>query len=104
MTILKHLIAKADDTLDEIEEYSEKAMLLKSDHKSIADTYIKIAEIHINIYDMLHKEMVSVIEEHKRMGHQPPPEMMAIWEYEHEKLVKEFKDAKILVEEYKKSY
>ena len=104
MKILKDMIEKAHDTMEEVEWYGEKALYYKSEHKSIADTYNKIAEMHITIYDMLHKEMVALIDEYKRMGHTPPPEMLAIWNYEHEKLIKEFAEAKIMVEEYKKSY
>ena len=104
MKILTHLLERAEATLDEVEWYGEKAMHYKAEHKSLADTYNKIAEAHITIYDMLHKEMVNVIEEYKRMGHNPPAEMLAIWEYEHEKLIKEFAEAKTLVEEYKKTY
>lgn len=98
------MIDKANDTLEEIEWYAEKALHLKVDHKSVADVYNKIADMHITIYDMLHKEMVNLIDEHKRMGHNPPPEMLAIWDYEHEKLIKEFAEAKTMVDEYKKSY
>lgn len=104
MKILTKMIDKANDTLEEIEWYAEKALHYKADHKSVADVYNKIADMHITIYDMLHKEMVSLIDEHRRMGHQPPPEMLAIWEYEHEKLIKQFAEAKIMVDEYKKSY
>jgi hypothetical protein len=104
MKILSKMISKASDTLEEIEWYAEKALHYKADHKSVADVYNKIAEMHITIYDMLHKEMVGLIDEHRRMGHQPPPEMLAIWEYEHEKLIKEFAEAKTMVDEYKKSY
>lgn len=104
MKILSKMISKANDTLEEIEWYAEKALHYKSDHKSVADVYNKIAEMHITIYDMLHKEMVGLIDEHKRIGHQPPAEMLAIWEYEHEKLIKEFAEAKTMVDEYKKSY
>lgn len=102
MKVLTDLIKKADDTLDEIEWYAEKAMHLRSDYKPIADTYIKIADMHIDIYKMLHDRMVSLIEEKKRET-TVPQAMSAIWEYEHEKLIKEFAEAKYLVEEYKKS-
>ena len=104
MKILTHLIEKAHDTMEEIEFYGEKAMIYKNEHKSLADTYNKIADMHITIYEMLHKEMVNLIDEKKRSGIVPPPEMLAIWNYEHEKLIKEFKEAKTLVEEYKKTY
>ena len=102
MKILKDLIEKANDTLEEVEWYGEKAILLREEHRNIADTYNKIAETHITIYDMLHKQMVDIIELKKREGIQPPNEMIAIWNYEHEKLIKEFKEAKLLVDEYKK--
>ena len=104
MKILKDMIEKADDTLEEIEWYGEKALHYKTDHKSVADVYNKIADMHITIYDMLHKEMVALIDEYRRTGHTPPPEMLTIWDYEHEKLIKEFSEAKVMVDEYKKSY
>lgn len=104
MRILKDMIDKAEDTMEEIEWYTEKALLLKQDKKQIADVYIKIAEIHISIYDMLHTQMVNLINEHKNAGHAVPAEMQAIWDYEHEKLVKHFAELKYMVEEYKKSY
>ena len=102
MKLLKDLINKADDTLEEIEWYGEKAHQLRIDHKSLADTYIKVAEIHINIYSMLHTQMVALIEEEKKKGIKVPSEMQAIWDYEHEKLIKEFAEAKYIIEEYKK--
>lgn len=104
MKILVSLIEKANDTMDEVEWYAEKAHHIRSEHKELADVYIKIADMHIDIYKMLHERMVELIDEEKRKGHQPPPEMLAIWNYEHEKLVKEFAEAKFLVEDYKKTY
>jgi hypothetical protein len=102
MKILKDLIEKANDTLEEIEWYAEKAHHLRSEHKPLADTYIKLADMHINIYGILHDKMVTCIEEEKKNGIEAPAAMKAIWEYEHEKMVKEFSEAKYLVEEYKK--
>ena len=102
MKVLKDLIQKANETMDEIEWYAEKAHHLRVDHKSLADKYIKIAEMHVNIYTMLHDSMVELIDEQKRKGVEVPAAMQAIWDYEHEKLVKEFAEAKYLIEEYKK--
>jgi hypothetical protein len=104
MKILKDLIEKAKDTMEEVEWYAEKAHHLRTEHKQLADTYIKIAEMHIDIYGMLHGRMVALITEQKEKGAHVPPEMQAIWDYEHERLIKEFAEAKFLVEEYKKAY
>lgn len=104
MRILKDIINKAEDTMDEIEWYAEKAHILKQDHRSLADAYIKIAEMHLTIYDMLHTQMVMLIDEFKKGGRQVPPEMQAIWDYEHEKLVKHYAELKYMIDDYKKSY
>lgn len=103
MKILKNLIQKADDTLEEIEWYAEKAHHIRSEHESLADTYIKIAEMHVSIYNMLHDRMVDIISEERRKGTAVPAPMQAIWDYEHEKLMKEFTEAKFLIDEYRKS-
>lgn len=102
MKILKDLIHKANDTMDEIEFYAEKAHALRHEHRTLADTYIKLAEMHVTIYGLLHDRMVALIEEEKKKGVAVPKEMQVIWDYEHEKLVKEFNEAKYLVDEYKK--
>ena len=102
MRILKDLIEKANDTLDEIEWYAEKAHHLRAEQKVLADTYIKIAEMHVDIYKMIHDRMVALIEDEKKKGVNVPMAMQSIWDYEHEKLIKEFAEAKILIEEYKK--
>ena len=104
MKLLKDLIEKMDDTLEEIEWYAEKAHHIKTDHRAVADAYIRIAEMHISIYNMLHERVVAVIEDYKRQGNEPPAVMTAIWDYEHEKLVKEFSEARYLIEEYKKTH
>lgn len=104
MKILQDLIKKSDHTMGEIEKYAEKAHLLKDSNKHLADTYIKIAEMHITIYDMLHSEMVNIIEEYKRKGHEAPESMKAIWDYEHERLSSHFHELKFLVDDYKKTY
>lgn len=103
MKILKDLIAKADSTLEEIEWYAKEALILRNEHKELSDVYIKIAESHVSIYNMLHERMVFIIAE-KRKTETPPAVMLEIWNYEHEKLIKEFAEAKYLIEEYKKTY
>ena len=103
MKILKSVIAKANDTLDEIWWYAKEATLLKDERRALADVYIRIAEAHVQIYNMLHERMVALINEERSKGTQPPVSMMAIWEYEHGKLVDEFISARYMIDEYKKS-
>jgi hypothetical protein len=59
--------------------------------------------MHLDIYKMLHDRVVEIIDEEKRKS-VPPPEMLAIWNYQHGRLVKRLNEAKFLVEDYNKSY
>ena len=102
MKILMQLIEKANDTMDEIEWYAEKAHVLKTEHRQLADCYIKIAEKHIDIYKSLHEQMIELINEEKRKGVQPPESMLEMWQFSHERLIRQFAEAKMLVEEYYK--
>lgn len=104
MKVLKELIEKANDTMDEVEWYAEKAHHLRATHKDLADTYIKLAETHVDIYKQLHARMVALIDEERKKGVPVPAAMTAIWDYEHERLIKEFADAKVLIDEYHKTY
>lgn len=103
MKILKDLISKANDTLEEVWFYAKEATLLKESHKEVADTYIELAKTHIDIYCKLHDRMVALIEKEKQKGVEIPKGMMDVWKYEHGELVEEFAKAKFLVEEYKKN-
>lgn len=104
MKILKDLIEKMDDTLEEIEFYAKEAHHLRAEHKQLADTYAKVGETHVEIYKMLHDRATALIAEEKQKGVAVPPEMQAFWDYKHRKLVEEFNEAKYLLEEYKKTY
>ena len=100
MRILADVISKMPDTMDEVEWYATKAIHLKPTHKSSADTYIKIADDHVEIYEMLHEQVVDLIEQERKKGVTPPPEMVAIWNYEHERLAKEFAECKAMIASY----
>ena len=52
---------------------------------------------------MLHDKMVMLINEKKEKDVAVPHEMQVIWDYKDEKLIKEFAEAKYLIEEYKKT-
>lgn len=99
MKIIVNLIGKMNDTLEEIFYYAEKAHAIHADFKNLSDVYIKIAEMHVDIYKQLHEQAVKLIAE-ERQNRVPTPD----WNYEHENLVKNFSKAKFMIEEYHKQY
>lgn len=103
MKIIKDIVSKMNNALEEAEEYASKAHHYKSEYKSVADTFSKIADMHLEFYGTLHDRVVKLIEEQKSKGVEVAKEIEFFWEYEREKLIKEFAKAKFLLEEYKKT-
>ena len=90
--------------MDEIEFYATQAQILHVTNKDLADTYAKVGEMHVEIYRMLHSRVVELIDAERRSGREPPKGMLEMWQFEHERLIKDFSSAKYALEEYKKSY
>jgi hypothetical protein len=53
---------------------------------------------------MLHDMMVKMIEKERHAGANPPQSMLEMWEYQHKKLMKDYAEAKYIIDEYKKTY
>ena len=105
MEYLEFIVEKMGDTLDEIEEYAHAAHKAKgAGNKSLGDIYIKISEMHEEIYKMLHDKMVAMIAEEKGKGGDTPKAMDILFNFVHKHNIRRFTEAKYLVDEYKKSY
>lgn len=88
MKIIEELIDRMDEELEGLEEYAEDALRMKAEYPSLANTLFVIAGEEKKHYQMLHAEVVKLIEEHKAKHGDPPAGMLAVYEYAHKKLVK----------------
>lgn len=102
MKLIKHMIEQMHEELEGAKEYIECAMNHKTDHPVIANMYYEMSLTEIAHFESLHKSVVSLIDEVKAKGEEPPIAMMAIYEYEHEKAIKEMTKIKIMQEMYKR--
>lgn len=102
MKILKEVIDHANSTLEEIEEYVKEAFVLRAEHKNLADSYVKIAEQHVNIFNTLHEKMIMLVEDEKSKNSNIPEVMKEMWKEEHNEVIEEFAKVKFMIEEYKK--
>ena len=89
-------------SLEGAEEYIECAMKYKEEHPSLANMYYEMSLTEMTHVDKLHNAVTMLINEVRARGETPPPEMMAIYEYEHEKSIKEATEIKVMQEMYKK--
>lgn len=102
MKLIKELTERIEEEIDGAEEYVKEAIKLKHEHPSLAKTLYDISNQEMSHIDMLHAEVVKLIEEHRRMHGEPPAPMMAVYQYLHERHIDKANNIRMLQNEYKK--
>jgi Mn-containing catalase len=102
MKLIKELTERIEEEIDGAEEYVKEAIKLKHEHPSLAKTLYDISNQEMSHIDMLHAEVVKLIEEHRRTHGEPPAPMMAVYQYLHERHIDKVNNIRTLQNEYKK--
>lgn len=102
MKIIKKIVDQIYDELEGAHEYIECAMHNKQEHPSIANMYYEMSLTEMTHVDKLHGAVTTLINEVRAKGEEPPPTMMAIYEYEHEKAMNKATKIKVMQEMYKR--
>lgn len=102
MKLIKELVEMIEEEIEGAEDYVREAIKLKHEHPSLAKTLYDISNQEMSHIDMLHAEVVKLIEEHRRTHGEPPASMLAIYEYLHEKHVDKVNKIRMWQNEYKK--
>jgi Mn-containing catalase len=102
MKLIKELTERIEEEIDGAEEYVKEAIKLKHEHPSLAKTLYDISNQEMSHIDMLHAEVVKLIEEHRRTHGEPPAPMMAVYQYLHERHIDKVNTIKFLQAEYRK--
>jgi Mn-containing catalase len=102
MKLIKELTERIEEEIDGAEEYIKEAIKLKHEHPSLAKTLYDISNQEMSHIDMLHSEVVKLIEEHRRTHGEPPAPMMAVYQYLHERHIDKVNNIRMLQNEYKK--
>lgn len=102
MKLIKELTEMIEEEIEGAEEYVKEAIKLKHEHPSLAKTLYDISNQEMSHIDMLHSEVVKLIEEHRRTHGEPPAPMMAVYQYLHERHIDKVNNIRMLQNEYKK--
>lgn len=102
MRLIKILTNQIEEELEGAEDYISMALARREDHPSLSKTLYDISLDEMKHVDLLHAEVVKMIEEHRRTKGEPPADMMAVYEYLHEKHIKLAARIKVMQGEYRK--
>ena len=102
MKLIKTLTNQIDEELEGAEGYISMAIAQRDLNPSLSKVLYEISLEEMHHVDLLHAEVVKMIEEHRRTKGEPPEAMMAVYEYLHEKHIKLAARIKVLQADYRK--
>lgn len=102
MIIIKKLVKMIDEELHDAKKYAECALKMREEHPSLAAVFYTLSTEEMRHMSILHQEVVKIIDAYRKEHGDPPPAMLAIWEYKHEEHIDEAEEVNVLQGMYKK--
>lgn len=87
MEIIKAIVHKIDNELEDAEKYIKCAYKVKDTYPQLSDTYYKLSLEEMNHVTILHEQGVKIINEYKKEN-EVPESMQMIYDYLHERQIK----------------
>lgn len=103
MNTIKELSKMIEEELKGAEDYVKNALKYRIDNPSIANTYYEISLQEMTHVDMLHNEVVNLIQQYRRDHGEPPAAMKAVYDYMHERQIEEANEIKMYQQQYRES-
>ena len=100
MKVIAKLIDMMHDELEGAEEYAMCALKYKSEHPKLAQRLNELAGVELQHLKILHSEVERLIEDYRSKEGDPPADMLAVYNYEHEKMIKEAAKVKTYISDF----
>ena len=101
MKLIAKLVDRISDEIDDVKLYAKMAAEVKESYPNLAHVLYTISGQEDAHQAALHAEVVKIIEQYRREHGEPPAAMMAVYEYEHRKMIDKMADARRYQEIYK---
>lgn len=100
MKIISDLCDYIDEELCDAEKYIDKALQVKETYPALAQVFATLSAEELKHMNVLHTEVVKLIQEYREKKGEPPAEMLAVYNYLHNKFIEHAKDIHIMQEMY----
>ena len=101
MKIIQKLSDMINDELEDASRYASCAMQYKDEMRGLADVFWTLSTEEMRHMDILHGEVVKIIEAYRREKGEPPADMLAVYNYLHNKQIEKAGEVKAMQALYK---
>ena len=100
MQIIAKLVDMIQDELDGAEEYAMYALQWKAKYPKLSARLVELSGVEMQHSRILHDEVTRIIESYRNEHGEPPADMLAIYNYEHEKQIKKSARVNACIDEF----
>jgi hypothetical protein len=101
MKIITKLVDLIDEELNDAKRYVKLAHHEMSEHPHLANRFVDLAEAEMGHVKALHEEAARIIEEYRASVGDPPPEMLAVYNYMHDKQIDRAQKIKQIIQDFR---
>ena len=102
MKIIEKLVDMIDEELNDAEKYARCSIKYENELPELAQTFATLSREEMHHKDMLHTQVVKIIEAHRREHGEPPAAMLAVYDYLHDKSIEKAHEIEILQSKMKR--
>ena len=94
MKLIQQISEMIEEEIEGAYHYAKEAVKHKNDDQMLAETFYDIAGVELKHVNMLHEQIVRIIEQHRKEHGEPPAAMLAVYNYLHEKQIEKVNKVK----------
>lgn len=103
MKIIEKISDKIMDEIDCAEEYAKCALYYKEERPQLADVYSCIANEKLGHMELLHGQVVMIIDQYRKKNGEPPQAMKVLYDILHRKQIEHAAAVKGMLALYKQT-
>ena len=101
MKVITMLCERIDDEICDARFYAKKAIKYENEYPELANALHDLAAQEMDHMSILHKHVVRLIEAYRAKHGEPPENMMAVYNYLHERSIKKAADVKRIMQMFR---